>query len=293
MFPLVNNLPSDLPLACQGQMSGADSGTTLYCFDEFERMVTARGPGLDKETAVYDYDGLDRRDSKIERTSSGADKRRDYGYVGLSRRLSREQNADGKTLYYDYSANGEREGQAKAPSGQTDPTSYRSYGKDANGSVEELEEHDGSTPENSRYVYDPYGERDLADGQEGDEGLSEAARDNPFRFESFYYDSGVKTYDMQARQVPAHHGPVPDPGSLRAGVGGHEPPGRPADPEPLRVRRRQSDEQHRVRRSLRLDGRSRQSSHPNGRRDGGGPAAWKGRWWAASGQWTRRQRLRG
>ncbi len=206
VFPPVNDLPSDLPPACEGQMSGADSGTTLYCFDEFERMVTARGPGLDEETAVYDYDGLDRRDSKIERTSSGADKRRDYGYVGLSRRLSREQNADGKTLYYDYSANGEREGQAKAPSGQTDRPPIAPDGKDANGSVEELEEHDGSTPEDNKYVYDPYGERDVADGQEGDDGLSDAAKDNPFRFEGFYYDSGVKTYDMQARQYQPNTG---------------------------------------------------------------------------------------
>ena len=46
VFPPVNDLPSDLPPACEGQMSGADSGTTLYCFDEFERMVTARGPWL-------------------------------------------------------------------------------------------------------------------------------------------------------------------------------------------------------------------------------------------------------
>ena len=81
--------------------------------------------------------GATRRSSAPPRVPTSA---ATTGYVGLSRRLSREQNADGKTLYYDYSANGEREGQAKAPSGQTDPTSYRSYGKDANGSVEELEE---------------------------------------------------------------------------------------------------------------------------------------------------------
>lgn len=29
--------------------------------------------------------------------------------------------------------------------------------------------------------------------------MSDEARDNPFRFESFYYDSGVRTYDMRAR----------------------------------------------------------------------------------------------
>lgn len=29
---------------------------------------------------------------------------------------------------------------------------------------------------------------------------AKAVKDNPFRFQGHYYDSGVKTYDMQARQ---------------------------------------------------------------------------------------------
>lgn len=33
-----------------------------------------------------------------------------------------------------------------------------------------------------------------------EKGLSGDAQSNPMRFEGFYYDSGVKTYDMQARQ---------------------------------------------------------------------------------------------
>ena len=33
-----------------------------------------------------------------------------------------------------------------------------------------------------------------------DPGLSTDASANPFRFEGFYYDSGIKSYDMQARE---------------------------------------------------------------------------------------------
>ncbi len=81
IFPPVGQLP-DLPASC-GDLS-ADAGTTLYCFDEFERMVAAKGPGLTKDPAVYEYDGLDRRDSKTVKSATG-DKRRDYSYVGTSR----------------------------------------------------------------------------------------------------------------------------------------------------------------------------------------------------------------
>jgi RHS repeat-associated protein len=68
-----------------------------------------------------------------------------------------------------------------------------------------LEEDDGSILDRKRYDYDPYGELDreapvASTGDELESGLDEDARDNPFRFEGFYYDSGVKTYDMYARQ---------------------------------------------------------------------------------------------
>jgi RHS repeat-associated protein len=54
----------------------------------------------------------------------------------------------------------------------------------------------------NRYVYDPYGElekKDPTSPTEAEDELGKQAQDNPFRYEGFYYDSGVKTYDMQAR----------------------------------------------------------------------------------------------
>ncbi len=209
VFPPLEDVPDadQLPPACEGRMGGADKDTTLYCFDEFERMVTARGSGVGKETGIYDYDGFDRRDSKIERiknptTGVHTDRSRDFSYVGSSRSLSKEIAHDGRTLYYDYNSAGEREGQSRAPAGQTEPTVYRSYGKDANGSVEAIEEENGTVPDDNEYVYDPYGDRDNTPtgATDPDQGLSGSAQDNPFRYEGFYLDSGVKTYDMQARQ---------------------------------------------------------------------------------------------
>ncbi len=203
IFPPTGELPT-LPETC-GDLEDLATGTTVYCYDEFERMVAAKGPGLDDDPAVYEYDGLDRRDTKITKNLAG-DQRRDYAYIGTTRMLSREQDADGKTLYYDYSSDGEREGQSVAPSSQTEPTEHRTYGKDANGSVEDLAEENGTVEASNQYRYDPYGEldRDVTDTATDPElQLGTAARDNPFRYEGFYYDSGVKTYDMQARQYRA------------------------------------------------------------------------------------------
>jgi RHS repeat-associated protein len=57
------------------------------------------------------------------------------------------------------------------------------------------------------YLYDPYGQNEKVAPPDptvttppDDLGLSGAAQDNPFRFEGFYYDAGVKAYDMQARE---------------------------------------------------------------------------------------------
>lgn len=46
----------------------------------------------------------------------------------------------------------------------------------------------------NRYQYDPYGELEAGGGASNPD-----AESNPFRFQGFYYDSGVNTYDMKAR----------------------------------------------------------------------------------------------
>ena len=204
----------------------AEGDTTRYCFDEFERMVLSRGQGVEQPTR-YVYDGLDRRDRKTVE-EGGVDRHHDYSYIGTSQLLARETDKDGRRMNYDYDSDGRRQGQQIQDPGR-DPASgpldgcantdadpdtagtqtaddcYRSYATDANGSVEGLENEiggfgdPGGRPDT--YLYDPYGESENVGqaGERDDPGLSEGAKDNPFRFQGFYYDAGIKTYDMQAR----------------------------------------------------------------------------------------------
>jgi RHS repeat-associated protein len=164
--------------------SSAPTSEVRYAYDAFERLVQARGPDA-SDDAFYRHDGLDRRDQKVEGSAT-----RDFSYVGMTEELSREQDA-GETRLYDYDSSGEREGMsAKGAS-----TSHWTYQKDANGSVEALEGKGATVAANNRYTYDPYGE-----SQGAQAALGAPAKSNPFRYEGFYYDSGIKIYDMQARQ---------------------------------------------------------------------------------------------
>ena len=159
-----------------------------FQYDEFERMTKATGDGT--STSEYEYDGLDRRDSE---TTDG--KTQDFAYVGTTDQLSQERDRSGsKTEDYDYDATEDLVGRATGQVGAETQGSYKDFGKDVNGSVEGLEEFDGTIKPGNQYLYDPYGkienESNIQDGP---------AKDNPFRFESFYYDSGIKQYDMRAR----------------------------------------------------------------------------------------------
>jgi RHS repeat-associated protein len=115
----------------------------------------------------------------------------------MSELLSREVENNDTKRFYDYDSQGDRVGQ-QVTTGATNR--YRAYVKDANGSVLGLEDgdgvvDDGTDPDgkSAKYEYDPYGDLENPDT------LNEEAEDNPFRFEGFYFDSGVKSYDMQAR----------------------------------------------------------------------------------------------
>lgn len=177
-----------------GDGGGSGAGTT-YGYDDFGRVTKGTGP--DGKAQDFTYDGLDRRDSK-----SQDGKTSDMSYVGITESLSQEQGpgtdaTKTKTRSYDYDSSGERLGQS---SGDGSTATYRSYAKDANGSVEGVQESDGQVKPENKYEYDPYGELDKKPGetQPGDS-LGTEAKDNPFRFEGFYQDDGIKTYDMQAR----------------------------------------------------------------------------------------------
>ncbi len=192
------------PAECAQDDLTASTTTTRYCYDEFNRQVFAAGSGI--EPYYVSFDGLDRRDRKVRKdaTTGAETETHDYSYLGTTELLASEITTTTGTSAttrnsYDYDSRGDRQGQ------QTDDattTSYRGYAKDANGSVTGLENTDGTIAADERYDYDPYGEldRQALTGIDPDDGLSSDAKANPFRFEGFYYDSGVKTYDMQARQ---------------------------------------------------------------------------------------------
>jgi RHS repeat-associated protein len=187
-----------------------DSGTTEYGYDEFERLRTAKGFGLPAGQAGdrYCYDALDRRALRIESSNTSATcatatadtaGAREHSYVGLSNYLAREETSGGARSY-DYDSAYTRLGRSKTG----EP--YRSYALDANGTVEGLERTDGSLPANERYPYDPYGRleptvRTPSDppSKGEDELATDELKDNPFRFQGFYYDAATQTYDMHAR----------------------------------------------------------------------------------------------
>jgi RHS repeat-associated protein len=177
-----------------GNVKKIDGGSddADFEYDAFERMTKSSG-GTTDTTSEYEYDGMDRRDTE---TSDG--KTQDFAYVGTSDQLSQERaRTGGKTEDYDYDATDELVGRAEGQGGVETQGSYKDYGKDANGSVQGLEDKDGTIKPGNQYLYDPYGK--IENEAEIAEKGNEATKDNPFRFESFYFDSGVKQYDMRAR----------------------------------------------------------------------------------------------
>lgn len=190
--------------------------TTRYCYDEFNRQILAVGPDLKPQLNAYD--GLDRRESSTTQdadTGAPVDTTT-YSYIGASRLLTHQvtTSADGtttKSRSFDYDSQGNRLGIGLS---DASGSSYHPYATDGNGSVTGLENADGSF-DGSTYRYDPYGQLDnTPDANQSDpqadpdakQGLTGDAADNPFRFEGFYYDSHVQTYDMQARNYQPQHG---------------------------------------------------------------------------------------
>jgi RHS repeat-associated protein len=176
----------------------ATQKTTAYCYDQMLRLEYMKGDGVDAPATV-DYDGLDRRDRRV---IVGTGAVRDYSYVGISEMLSREQGDDASIRSYDYHANGQRSGQTVA-TGET--RNHREYSTNANGSVEGLEHATtgviATGTDGDAYEYDPYGELETPES-----GLSVAAKENPFRFQGFYYDASTRTYDMNARHYRPESG---------------------------------------------------------------------------------------
>ena len=167
------------------------------------------------------YDGLDRRDARLVITG-GTSRLRERSYLGTTELLSRELDSDSTgageptekmVKSYDYDSQGMRIGQQLEPKGEGagQPT-YSTYDHDGAGSVIGLEDDEGTFDDpdspgedsDNRYDFDPYGS--LQDPEPGNSvsdveaELPTAAASNPFRYEGFYYDSGINSYDMQARE---------------------------------------------------------------------------------------------
>jgi RHS repeat-associated protein len=215
--------PAD-PLATGLQGENANT-TTLYGYDGFGRETSSQGP--DPASAnpaspnivgdTYTYDGLDRRVSKSESVNGNAPNTYGYDYVADSNEVSQDTNTSGNlTDTYDYNSSGQRMGaNAATGSGNT----YHPYAHDASGSVEALENKDGTVATNNRYHYTPYGDLEMGAGDlqqaESSGNFSNATPENTlgadaqaskYRFEGFYYDSGVQTYDMLARPYRPNSG---------------------------------------------------------------------------------------
>lgn len=182
--------PDPIPAAadiCDTNKYTGDT-TTYFCFDEFSRPVYQRGGTVEDadSTDFFVYDGLDRRDARIKFGATVST--REFSYVGTSQLVSQEQRKSGTEATYDYDSSGRRLGQVHGQDG------YRSYSHDANGSVEAIEGPGGQVASGSEYAYDPYGDLQMPETD-----LSGEAKQNPFRFEGFYYESEIKSYDMLAR----------------------------------------------------------------------------------------------
>jgi RHS repeat-associated protein len=187
----------------------SDRITTNYVYDPFNRLVGANyEPTTAGEGHVFAFDALDRRDwqcvkGATNQECSGGTKR-EMGYVGTSNSLSsevlplQEGEQTPKTGTYDYTS-------AMESVGQHDGVQFNVYATDANGSVVGLEDKDGKIKANDepgggrQYRYNPYGEL-LGDRIGSQTNLDTVANRNPFRFEGFYYDAGLRSYDMHARQ---------------------------------------------------------------------------------------------
>jgi RHS repeat-associated protein len=162
--------------------------TVTYTFDAFERLTSASDPAKSPDPTTYSYDGLDRRDKKLEASETTT-----YGYLAASNDLTVESTAVDNKRSYDYDALGSRQGQqviAPAPT----PTIYRAYVTDAQGGVQGLEDPSGALTSGNEYQYDPFGT------PQNTTSLSQAAQGNPFRFQGFYYDPTAGGYNELARE---------------------------------------------------------------------------------------------
>jgi RHS repeat-associated protein len=229
--PALRTNPDHAPEICDTTTARLQVSETLYCYDEFERLKFSRGRD-DSRVSTLVYDGLDRRDKKTWTNVDDSTASRDYAYLGTSETLARDVEGN-RIRSFDYDSRGSRQGLQFTDSGVA---RYRPYTADANGSIVGLESATDGTidPTTDSYLYDPYGrleEKTYSTGEastgnpvsteenDAEAELSSDAQDNPFRFQGFYYDNEIQTYDMNARHYRADMGRFLSP-DLFADAGG-------------------------------------------------------------------------
>jgi RHS repeat-associated protein len=179
---------------CSGTLASTDSHTTRYCYDQFDRLLQQRSPGGEQQE--FRYDGMDRRDERIDH-ADGTAVASGFAYIGSTSSISGQKIPTGPTTAVTVSFDRDS---ADAPLAVTlrtgtGPATTKTYATDANGNPTGVEQTNGKVDAADRYVYDPYGDLDA----EANSALSSDAATNPLRFNGFDYDSAVKTYDMRAR----------------------------------------------------------------------------------------------
>jgi hypothetical protein len=235
------------------QTGETQSTTSVYQHDSFgdqtgaittdaKSVPSSSSPTLDLD--CFSYDGLDRRYVRTQQQfttgwpskpptcpNSTATTTTSYGYVGQSNQIALEKNAGAVPQIYDYNSTGQKMGVWEGPN-----SAYYSYALDAKGSIEGLERATtcptGTNPnlicDTDRYHYTPYGNLEKGQAQGGGQAsnttmpeasLGGPAQSNNYRFEGFYEDSGIGTYDLLARnylpQGGTYSGSTSSPGSYQ------------------------------------------------------------------------------
>lgn len=73
---------------CDNTLSATASNTTLYCFDQFDRLTRQRAGGA-TEQQHFSYDGLDRRDTRTDHVGA-TESTSSYKYIGNTSTISAE-----------------------------------------------------------------------------------------------------------------------------------------------------------------------------------------------------------
>ena len=187
------------------EVSAAGTVLKRYAYDGFDRLVKDENVAANI-TQTTTYDAFDRVVTETDNIPGNAAKDTRYVYLGLSERVTAEEqkNTSGAwavTKAYTYGPGGEKIGMVDTPlTGGTGPKSYY-YGANPHGDVETLTKDDGTTA--ATYGYTAYGDAERRYTTGLDKITDDPAQDadvvNPYRFNGKRFDGTTGKYDMGFR----------------------------------------------------------------------------------------------